>query len=652
MTNAAPGLSFGFSRNARKWMAAGLCYLWPVSLVLAQQEAIEPVRPSAPILWRPYLAPDVPPVRLSNSGRLHDLVRAGILYLTARDAIALALENNIDLEVARYTPIIAEWNLERARAGGALPGVPAGSSQAASVASGQGVPGSQQAAGVSAGTTSAASRGTGNASIVQIGPTTPTLDPAFQEQNFFSHQSTPQQNSVQSLTAVLIQNRRNFTGTLQEGFLTGGLAQVSYTDHYLNENAPTDVLNPSSAPTLSVQFQQNLLNGFGVAVNGRIITVQKINLQTSDLNFRTQVISTVVNVLNAYDSLVADYDDITAKKSALEAAQKLYDDTKKQVDIGTLADIELTRAESQVATSQQDLVNSQTSLAQHELQLKNLMSRNSIEDPQLAGARVVPLDHMAMPEKDELPPVTNLVAQALTNRTDLAAEKANISAAEVSALGTKNALLPTLVGFASTTQSGLSGTPKPVTFQTPNGKFVETADPYFVGGIGNGLGQVFRRNFPTNLGGQFFSANLRNRQAQADYDIDQLQLRQTQLTNQKDMKQAQVDVLNSVVALRQARARYEAAVRNRILSQQLLDAEQKKFALGASTPYNVILQQRDLASAQSSEVAALATYRNARVALDQTLGATLEANGISIADAHSGKLAQPSTLPAVLPDRP
>ena len=385
---------------------------------------------------------------------------------------------------------------------------------------------------------------------------------------------------------------------------------------------------------------------------GAQITVRKINLQTSDLNFKTQVISTVVNVLNAYDSLVADYDDVAAKKSALGAAQKLYDDTKRQVDIGTLADIELTRAESQVATSQQDLVNSETSLAQHELQLKNLISRIGLEDPQLAGARIVPLDQIAIPEKDELPPVNTLVAQALANRSDLAAEKANITVAETLRWEPRMPCSPRSSGFASTTQSGLSGTPKNVTFRTPNGKFVETANPYFVGGIGNGLGQVFRRDFPTNLGGQFFSAPIRNRQAQADYDIDQLQLRQTQLTTQKDLKQAQVDVMNSVVALRQARARYDAAVRSRILSQQLLEAEQKKFALGASTPYNVILQQRDLASAQSSEVAALSTYRNARVALDQTLGATLEANGVSIADARSGKVAQTSTLPQTLPSQP
>jgi outer membrane protein len=640
------------SSNARKWIAACLCYFLPVSLLPAQQATIEPVRPSAPVIFRPYLPAYVPPARLQNSGRLHDLIRAGNLYLTVKDAIALALENNIDLEVARYSPIVAEWNLERAQAGGALPGVPAASTQAASVASGQGVQGSQQAAGVSGGTSNSPTRSTGNASITQVGPTTQTLDPAIQEQSLFSHQSTPQQNSVQSLTAVLIQNRRNYTGSLQEGFLIGGSATVTYTDHYLNENAPTDVLNPSSAPTLSIQYQQNLLNGFGVAVNGRTISVRKINLQTSELSFRTQVINTVTNVLNDYYSLVGDYEALVAQKSALETAQRLFADTKKQVDIGTLADIELTRAESQVATGQQNLVNSETSLAQHELTLKNLISRNGTEDPQLVNARIIPLDRIVIPEKDELPAPNDLVAKALANRSDLAVEKANIQATEVSNLGTKNGLLPALIGFAGTTQSGLSGTGKIVTVRTPNGPFTETADPYFVGGIGNGLGQVFRRNFPTNLAGEFFSAPIRNRQAQSDYGIDQLQLRQQQLANQKDLKQAQVDVLNSVIALRQARARYDAAVKNRVLAQQLLDAEQKKFALGASTPYNVIQQQRDLAVAQSSEVGALVTYSNARVALDQTLGTTLETNQISIADARGGKVVQPSALPAVLPDRP
>jgi outer membrane protein len=648
MTYRSRRFSLALSGSLRQYVAAGLCFVWPVSSMSAQQVSIEPVRPSAPVLWRPYLAPEVPPVRLANSGRLGDLVRAGKLYLTAQDAIALALENNVDIEVARYSPILSAWRVERAQAGGALPGVPSAASQTLSVANGQGVLGSQAAAGVSAGGANGPTRSTANATISQIGPTTQTLDPSFQEATTFSHRSLPQQNSVLSLTSVLIQNQRIYTGSVQEGFLSGGAVTATYNNHHLSENAPSDVLNPSVAPNLAVSFQHNLLQGFGVAVNARNITVAKINLQTSDLNFKTQVIGTIVNVLNAYYSLIADYEDLKAKTRALEVAQRFSDDTKKQLEIGTLVEIDLTRAESQVASGQQNLVNSQTNLRQHDLQLKNLISRNGVADPVLVSAQIVPVDRIVVPNNEDLPPLRDLVEKALANRSDLAAEKANVTTAEVLSLGTRNGVLPTLVAFGSESQAGLAGTPRPVV----TGKVVETADPYFAGGIGNALGQVFRHNFPTESIGVGFGTQLGNRQAQADYGIDQLQLRQTQLTAQKDLKQAQVDVLNSVVALRQAMARYDAAVKNRILAQQLLDAEQKKFTLGASTPYNVIQQQRDLVAAQSTEISTLVTYSNARISLDQTLGTTLETNHISIADARSGKVAQPSSVPAVLPSRP
>jgi outer membrane protein len=648
MTHRSHGISRGLSGKLRQYIAVGLCFVWPISLASAQEASIEPVRPSAPVLWRPYLAPEVPPVRLSNSGRLANLVRAGKLYLTAQDAIALALENNVDIEVARYNPITLAWRVERAEAGGALPGVTSGASQAVSVASGQGVLGSQSAVGVGGNGGNGTGRGTANATVSQIGPITQTLDPSFQEATTFSHRTIPQPNLVQSSIPVLIDNQRIYNGSLQEGFLSGGSVSVTYNNHYLNENSPTDLLNPSVAPNVSVQFEHSLLRGFGVAVNARNITVAKINLQTSDLNFKTQVIGTVVNVLNAYYALVADYEDLKAKTSALEVAQRFYEDTKKQVEIGSLVEIEVTRAESQVAAGQQNLVNSQTNLRQHELQLKNLISRSGAADPLLASSQIVPLDRIVLPDSDDLPPLKDLVRTALANRSDLAAEKASVTTAEVLALGSRNGILPSLVAFGGESQAGLAGTPHTVAA----GPFIETPDPYFIGGIGNALGQVFRRNFPSENVGVFFQAPLGNRQAQTDQGIDQLQLRQTQLTTQKDLKQAEVDISNSVIALRQARARYDAAVRNRILQQQLLAAEQKKFSLGASTPYNVVQQQRDMAAAQSTEISALVTCSNARVSLDQTLGTTLETNHISIADARTGKVAQPSSLPAVLPSQP
>ncbi|MGD0618836.1 MAG: TolC family protein [Bryobacteraceae bacterium] len=403
--------------NSRKLLALALSWLCSFSLLPAQDASIAPMRPSAPVFWRPYLSTDVPPARMVNSPRLRDMVRAGKLYLTAQDAIALALENNIDVEVARYNPLIAAWNLERAQAGGALPGVPSSASQAGAVASGQGVFGSQAAAGVTAGPSTASTTTSTNASIAQIGPVTQTLDPTFQDTSTFSHKTTPQPDTIQSGVLGLVDDTRVYTSSLQEGFLSGGSVTVTYSEHYLNENAPSDVLNPSEAPNLSISAQQYLLNGFGVAVNARTITVAKIGLKTSDLAFRTQVIGIVASVLNAYYVLSADYENVRASQTAVDVAEKFYQDNRKQVDVGTLAPLDLTTAESQAAASQRDLVVAETGLEEDEITLKNMLSRNGLADPVLASARIVPTDRIAMPPSDDLPPVSDLVKQALANRT-------------------------------------------------------------------------------------------------------------------------------------------------------------------------------------------------------------------------------------------
>ena len=204
-------------RDSAKLLALWLC----CSIAWAQTAAIEPVRPAAPIFWRPYLAPEVPAARLANSGRLAQLVRAGTLYLTAHDAIALALENNIDIEIARYNSISSDWRIERAQAGGALPGVPSASAQAGSVASGQGVAGSQAAAGVNINGSNGGTSNTGNATIAQVGPVTQTLDPSIQDVTAFAHRSIPEPNSQLSVTQVLVSNTRSYNSSIQEGFLLG-----------------------------------------------------------------------------------------------------------------------------------------------------------------------------------------------------------------------------------------------------------------------------------------------------------------------------------------------------------------------------------------------------------------------------------------------
>lgn len=662
--------------NCGKWprqllaaLLAGVCTAPGWSQV---PQEITPVRPQNIVIRRPYEAPYIPPARLHNSLRIRDLMRGGKLYLTVQDAIALALENNIDLESGRYNPLLNEWNLELLQAGGALPGVPSGSSQAGSVSSGQGVSGAESAAGVSTGGINTNNNNTANASISQIGPVTPSLDPTFQSTETFAHKSNLQPNTVLAGLYNLVDLTRNNSTSLTEGLITGGQATVSYKDSYLNENAVSDFLNPTSSPVLQLSISHNFLQGFGIAVNSRNITVAKNTLAMSDTVFKGQVISVIANVLTLYYGLVADYEDLKAKQSELDVAQRFYEDNKKQVQIGTMAPLDVTTAEAQVASSQQDLIVSQTTLEQQQVSLKNILSRNGLADPLFAEIDIIPLDRIDVPEQDNLPPLQNLIATARANRTDLMIEEDDLKNSRITALGTANTVLPQLEGIANASAEGLSGTSTPVPIRTSSqtqtgssaappgagpcpgrpGTYCEFANGYFIGGIGTALSQIAGRDFPSERAGAFLNPTLRNRQALADAAIDQLTIRQNELTLRKNVNQLAVDVSNQVVGLQQARVRYQAAIRNRILEQQLLDAEQKKFSLGASTTYNVVLQQRDLATAQSAEIAALVAYSSARVSLDQTLGTTLETNHISLQEALSGRVSHPSTLPATLPAAP
>jgi outer membrane protein TolC len=612
----------------RRLMAAVLACGMPA---WSQQVSIAPVRPQGPVYLRPYREATVGPVRLDDSPRLHELMRAGSLYLTVQDAIALALENNIDLEISRYNPVLGEWRVLRAEAGGALPGVPSASAQAGTVAAGQGVTGSQQAAGVSI-PGGRGGQGGSNAQVSQIGPVTQNLDPVFQQSTTFSHVTTPQSNTVQSLTTALISDTRNYSGSMQIGTLSGGLARLSYSNTYLNENSVSNLLNPTVAPSLSLAVQHNLLRGFGRAMNARQITISKMNLDLSDLSFRTQVIGLVSQVLNAYYGLSAAAEDLKAKRNALQVAGEFLKNVRERIELGNIAPPEEINAQRQLVNSRQAVQDAEASLAQQEIRLKDLISRQGLADPLLTAARIVLVDKLAMPAKDDLPPVDEMVKQALATRADLESAKLREKTSEVSSLGTRNGLLPTLQVFGATSHAGLAGTPRTL-ISGPN---TRGPDPYFAGGIGTALGQVFRRNFPTERIGAVIATTIGNNQAQADYAIDLLQQRQTQLQTQRDRNQVRVDVLNNVVAMEQARARYQAAVKDRELRQELYRGEQTRYSLGASTPYNMILQQRDLVTAEAAVTTALVAYSNARVALDRVVGRTLEVNQIRIEEARTG----------------
>lgn len=627
-------------RIARQVIATGLAATLTGLPAYSQQfTAIAPVRPTAPVIIRPYQAVTVPPIRIGNSKRAGDLVRAGILYLSSQDAIALALENNIDLELARYGPISAEWRLQRSQAGGALPGVPSAAGQAGGVASGQGVAGSQQAAGVAGGSFNAGGNQQSSASITQIGPVTQNLDPAYQQTSTFTHSSRPQANVTQTAVSNLISDTRGHNVSIQQGFLTGGSVTLRFTENYLRENTPSNILNPSVAPTLQLSFQHSLLRGFGTLVNNRNIRIAQINLTNADLNFRSQVINVVNQVLNQYYGLVAAIEDVKARESEAEVAQTLFNNVKEQVEIGSVAPPELVTTESLLVTSRLNLLNANVNVEQQEVRLKNLLSRTGTADPVLKEARIVPTDRIEIPAKDDFPPIDQLVREARANRIEFAVDKANIEATEISTIGTRSGVLPSVQAFGSATSAGLSGQARVV----PGGTI---ADPFFVGDLPNALGQIFRRNFPSQRIGTFAQIPINNRQAQADYAIDRLSLRQSELGNAKRANQVEVEVLNALVALQQARARYDAASKNSELQQALVKSEQTKLRFGASRPYDVVFQQRDLAAASAASTNALVAYVRARLTLDRTLGRTLTANRIEISEARSGQVSRVSVAPA------
>jgi len=625
---------------------------WPVLLLLAgsglvllagsagAENAVRIDPAQGPLLkfTRPFRARPVPPANLTNTPRLESLVHAGNLYLSAQDAVALAVENNLDIEVQRYGPLLAQEVLRRARAGGALRNV------GVNVANG---PSSVSLTGVTVtniGTVGAAGEGvsSGGGIVTQLGPPISSFDPTVTIIGSVAHTTTPQSNTILTGTTALIQENRTLQAIYNQTWDFGMSAQFTYYNQYTNVNSALFSIDPYTTGYLDLQITQNLLYGFGSAVNGRNIRVQKNNIKVTNLQFRSQVATTVSSVLNLYWDLVEFWEDVRARQRELTAAQQLLDNNRKQAEAGTLAPIEVTRAEAQVYVSQQDLLVSQTNLLQQETVLKNAISRNGIANSTLLDAHIIPLDTITISERDETPPVEQLVELALANRSEIAQSRLNIDSDKLNLVGIKNALKPTLQAFAELTNNGLTGTLTPVGEQTPG-------VPYLAGGYGNLLGEMFRRNFPNYSAGVALNIPLRNRAAQSDYVTSELGLRQSELGLQQNINQVRVDVQNAVIGLQQARARYVAAVKASSLQQQTLEADQKRLALGASTAYQVVLDEQNVASAASSQVQALANYSHARIGLDQALGRTLEANNITFDEALAGTISRQSQLPATLP---
>jgi outer membrane protein TolC len=582
----------------------------------------------------------VAPATLGNTPRLESLIRAGNLYLSAQDVIALALENNVDIAVQRYGPYLAREVLRRAQGGGSLRDI------GQPIAPG---PASVSLEGVNVNSVGLGERGSGVGSgggiVVQYGAQPPSLDPLLYIYTNFGHQTSPESNIYLSEVPALVLDYQTYAVQYQQSFLTGTNTQLTYGSTRNRFNSPLWDINPYTSGYLDLQINQNLLQGFGIGVNNRNIRVAKNNLKVTDLQLKLQVITTVSAVLNLYWDLVSFNEDLRIKQEALTTAQQLYDGNKHQVEVGTLPAIEVTRAAAEVSAAKESLLIAQTNVAQQETVLKNALSRNGVVSQTLDEVHVLPLDHITVPETEELKATPELINLALAQRPEIAKAKINIESSIINLGGSKNYLLPTLQANFEVTNNGLAGPANPASLP-----YSLVPPPAYVGGYGNLLRQIFDRDYPNYSAGFSLNIPFRNRVAQADYVADQLSLRQNQLLYQKAAAQIRVDVKNAVIGLQQARARYETAVATRSLAQQTLEAEQNRFRFGESTIATVVQAQRDLAGDQSAEVQSMANYTHAKVAFDEAVGQTMEVNDISMEEAAGGHVARESAIPASAPE--
>jgi outer membrane protein len=627
-------------------------------LILAQvsQESLNDRTPkvsasSATFIGRltgPYEAPGVSSVNFQNSQRIFELMRAGQLYLSLEDAIALALENNLDIELQRFVPKIADADSLRARGGGLLRGL---SLLVNEPAPGIGGPNGPLLTSLTAGSTPSPLVNTNFSDIALIsqqqndlsitgaiplasGPPVPQFDPVVSGGVSAQHLTTPEYDPVQTGSNWLSQNTVSANAGLNAGFSPGTQVGVSFDNSRNTTNAAGYTYNPFATSSLGLTITQPLLQGFGASLNKRFILIARNNRKVADLIFRQQVMDTVSGVARLYTDLVSLNEDVKVKEEALRLAQRLYEDNRNQVDQGTQAPIEVTRANAAVSVSRQALIVAQGLVRQQELILKTAITRGGLTNPDVLTAHIVPTDTLTVPDQESGPALPDMLAEALQKRPDLAGASLQVENSEISLKGSLNAVQPQLNLVGTVQNTGMAGDLNPLASTLPAS--------LTLGGYGTALGQVFRRDFPTYEIGLQLNLPLRNRVAQADAVRDELQLKQTQVRRQQFEDQVRLEVADAEESLLQARASYEAAVEARRLQEQSVTVEQQTFDVGLSTNLLMIQYENYLAQAQSTEVAAKGAYVKAKIALQRAIGTILDENHVVIDEAYRGNVARPA----------
>jgi outer membrane protein TolC len=559
------------------------------------------------MLINPYRPIKIEEPTLTNSPRIDQLIHDGKLEISLQDAVELALENSLDIVVQRYNPWIADTDILRTLGGGAGRGL----------------------------------SGTGTASVLGNIPSL-NFDPQVTASISYDDRNTPINNPFISGTGIsslskLVTHTATYNTQYSQGFATGTGFFASYDNTRSSSSSSANLFNPSVQSSLFVGFSQELLNGFGLLPNTRNIRIAKNSRKIADWQFTLQAITTVTNTITAYWELVFARENVKVQQQAVTVAEKLYNDNRKQLEIGTMAPLDVTRAESELATDRQNLIVAQTAKLQLEQVLKNDIAKNPLAS-NLINVEIIPTDLPKQPEAVEAPSFEEAVNEAFAKRPDLQQQVLSLQNGDIEVRATRNALLPTATLVAQYGTVGLGGN------QVLLGPPVSTKS----GGYGDASSQVFHSNFPDYSVSLSVSVPLRNRQAQADNQRAILTQRQLEAQMQQLKNAALLDVRTTYIALEQDRGRVEAAAKARELQQQTFDAERKKYELGASTVFLVIQTQRDLILAQGTELRSLADLVEAKANYERAVGRTLEVNHVTIADAKSGEADRDTLIPGTL----
>ena len=587
-----------------------------------------------------YSPSQVPEPQLANSPLLNQLIHDGKLYLSLKDAIRLALENNLDLAIARYNLPIADTDILRTKAGGIFRGVNTGVVQGTPGGGvggfGAGAPG----AGAGGTTGGAGGAGAGASGLVQstlgTGTAVSSYDPAIIGTVGAEHQTTPLANQRNYGVPSLQLNTGQASVGYAQAFATGTSISFEFNNSRQTTNSPYFNLSPVLGSMYRLSFQQQLLAGFGFGPNLRYLRIAKNNKKISDIAFKDQVMATVTQIENIYWDLVNAYEQAQVNEQSLAFAQQSFDTAKKQLQLESIPAMDVMRAEAEVSRRDQDLTIARTNLQLQELLIKNAVTK-SLGDPVLEAVPVVPTDSLDSTQEPASAAVQDLIAQALRDRPELAESDVDLVNRQISRKAAGNALLPTLslVGFYG--GSGLAGPLNP-SYNIPGLPNVSNVPTDFPGALEN----AFNNSSPDYYVGFNLNIPIRNRVAKADQYRSELEYRQSELRREQLRKQIRIEVRNAQYALEQTAARVAAAQKARDLAQRTFEIMQKEQTLGAGSTFQTMTAQRDLALAKVDLVTARTIYEKAKVELDRATASTLEHNGIEIQDAVNGTVRSPA----------